>query len=203
MGYDKVFFPFAVAAITPLGCAWVASKFVNISNKWLYSGVIVGTAFLSWKYIVPRILTPMGYPVPFDAESFEAEARCNCTKEQMDEQVKKGLPLFHNKNDPFHDPERSVYSIINEMCAICGNKRDSWRVYHDAESKISPQKFRHKQTGEIATQISLLDMKNWDKMDAESFSADRVNRGLFCRKCNTLRTRFNGFKCKCEDKLGE
>ena len=64
-------------------------------------------------------------------DSHSAESRCNCTKEQMDEQVKKGLPLFHNKNDPFHDPERSVYSIINEMCAICGNKRDSWRVYHD------------------------------------------------------------------------
>jgi hypothetical protein len=45
--------------------------------------------------------------------------------------VKKGLPLFHNKNDPFHDPEISEYSIINEMCAICGRKRDSWRVYHD------------------------------------------------------------------------
>ena len=72
MGHDEVFIPFAVAAITPLGCAWVASRFVSPTNKWIYSGVIVGTAFLSWKYIVPRMLTSMGYPVPFDAESFSA-----------------------------------------------------------------------------------------------------------------------------------
>lgn len=72
MGYDEVFVPFAVAAITPLGCAWVASRFVPPTNKWVYGGVIIGTAFLSWKYIVPRMLTSMGYPVPFDAESFSA-----------------------------------------------------------------------------------------------------------------------------------
>ena len=73
MGYDEVFVPFAVAAITPLGCAWVASRFVPPTNKWVYGGVIIGTAFLSWKYIVPRMLTSMGYPVPFEAESFNAE----------------------------------------------------------------------------------------------------------------------------------
>ena len=73
MGHDEVFIPFAVAAITPLGCAWVASRFVSPTNKWIYSGVIVGTAYLSWKYIVPRMLTSMGYPVPFEAESFGAD----------------------------------------------------------------------------------------------------------------------------------
>jgi hypothetical protein len=73
MGQDEVFIPFAVAAITPLGCAWVASRFVSPTNKWIYSGVIVGTAYLSWKYIVPRMLTSMGYPVPFEAESFGAK----------------------------------------------------------------------------------------------------------------------------------
>ena len=63
MGQDEVFVPFAVAAITPLGCAWVASRFVSPSNKWVYGGVVIGTAYLTWKYIVPRMLTSMGYPV--------------------------------------------------------------------------------------------------------------------------------------------
>lgn len=74
MGHDEVFIPFAVAAITPLGCAWVASRYVSSSNKWVYSGVILGTAFLSWKFIVPRVLNAVGYPVPFEAES-ECEHR--------------------------------------------------------------------------------------------------------------------------------
>ena len=69
MGYDEVFVPFAVAAITPLGCAWVASRFVPPTNKWIYGSVVIGTAFLSWKYIVPRMLNSMGYPVPFEAET--------------------------------------------------------------------------------------------------------------------------------------
>jgi len=69
MGYDEVFIPFAVAAITPLGCAWVASRFVPPTNKWIYGGVVIGTAYFSWKYIVPRMLTSMGYPVPFEAET--------------------------------------------------------------------------------------------------------------------------------------
>ena len=41
--------------------------------------------------------------------------------------------------------------------------------------KSAEQKFRHKKTGEIATQISLLDIKNWEKLDAESFSADTID----------------------------
>ena len=73
MGYDEAFVPFAVAAITPLGCAWVASRFVPPTNKWIYGSVIIGSAYLSWKYIVPRMLTSMGYPVPFEAESFSAD----------------------------------------------------------------------------------------------------------------------------------
>ncbi len=66
---EDVIVPFAVAAITPLGCAWVASRFVPPTNKWIYGSVEIGTAYLSWKYIVPRMLTSMGYPVPFEAES--------------------------------------------------------------------------------------------------------------------------------------
>ena len=48
--------------------------------------------------------------------------------------------------------------------------------------KSAEQKFRHKKTGEIATQISLLDMKNWEKLDAESFSAldYELNRNDCC-----------------------
>ena len=76
MGYDEAFVPFAVAAITPLGCAWVASRFVPPTNKWIYSGVVIGTAFLSWKYIVPRMLTSMGYPVPFEAETWTEDNVC-------------------------------------------------------------------------------------------------------------------------------
>jgi len=40
-----------------------------------------------------------------------------------------------------------------------------------AESS-SEQKFRHKKTGEIATQISLMDIKNWEKLEAESLKRD-------------------------------
>ena len=88
MGHDEVFIPFAVAAITPLGCAWVASRFVPPTNKWVYGGVVIGTAYLSWNYIVPRMLTSMGYPVPFDAESFSAEdcSHSNKIVDNVDEQ---------------------------------------------------------------------------------------------------------------------
>ena len=48
-----------------------------------------------------------------------------------------------------------------------------------AESFEAEQKFRHKTTGEIATQISLLDMKNWEKLDAESFGADSSETFVF------------------------
>ena len=75
---EDVIVPFAVAAITPLGCAWVASRFVPPTNKWIYGSVIIGTAFLSWKYIVPRMLTSMGYPVPFEAESVSAQGSGLC-----------------------------------------------------------------------------------------------------------------------------
>jgi len=62
-----------------------------------------------------------------------------------------------------------------------------------AESS-SEQKFRHKKTGEIATQISLMDIKNWEKLEAESFSAEGEHswwsaneylngRWYICAKC--------------------
>ena len=47
-----------------------------------------------------------------------------------------------------------------------------------AESS-SEQKFRHKKTGEIATQISLMDIKNWEKLGAESFEAPIDDKGYF------------------------
>ena len=49
--------------------------------------------------------------------------------------------------------------------------------------KSAEQKFRHKKTGEIATQISLLDIKNWEKLDAESFSADGKSKSGECYSC--------------------
>ena len=42
----------------------------------------------------------------------------------------------------------------------------------NAESFSAEQKFRHKKTGEIATQISLMDIKNWEKLEAESLKRD-------------------------------
>ena len=136
---EDVIVPFAVAAITPLGCAWVASRFVPPTNKWIYGSVIIGTAFLSWKYIVPRMLTSMGYPVPFEAESFAADSEgcseCLFQDEGHDREYIYGPMIYYYGSGGYrHIPNAN-------FCYTCGAEIEKPQTGWVAESFEGESKF--------------------------------------------------------------
>ena len=147
MGYDEAFVPFAVAAITPLGCAWVASRFVPPTNKWIYGGVVIGTAYLSWKYIVPRMLTSMGYPVPFEAESNSAEKCANCKKLEKKNEIlfEEAYSLFEYDSGAYDDYMKRLHDE-----GVCDGKDEAGfypcfychQIDHPNEDWNAESKFR-------------------------------------------------------------
>jgi hypothetical protein len=78
--------------------------------------------------------------------------------------------------------------IIHIDCPNCEFSEDGWGMSFNEEMKegyraesfnaegrpqgMTSTQFRHKKTGEIATQIPLYDINDWEEMDAESFNAE-------------------------------
>jgi len=127
------------------------------------------------------------------AESFAADARelyGTDPKELLELAKNEGLECVYCEGSSFHDPFATPYSKATGGATIyypcdCGETQvvitdKKW----GAESFAAEQKFRHKKTGEIATQISLMDIKNWEKLEAESFSADNI---ITCEECGTTK----------------
>ena len=121
--------------------------------------------------------------VRLDSESFSAEEEYECSWCGKD--VKKGDKFY------FVDGAWS----IDALCVSCKEEGDDddadWEKLNikggtwDAESfsadgrpqGMTSTQFRHKKTGEIATQIPLYDINDWEEMSAESFGAETKCEG--------------------------
>jgi hypothetical protein len=69
----------------------------------------------------------------------------------------------------------SYATLDVDLCAICSKKEGFRAESFSADGKrpqgMTSTRFRHKETGEIATRIPISEMRLWEKLDAESFNA--------------------------------
>lgn len=182
MGHDEVFIPFAVAAITPLGCAWVASRFVPPTNKWVYGGVVIGTAYLTWKYIVPRMLTSMGYPVPFEAETKYCEEcsyrehdacpmieGCPCCDETIDALEYQAESFGADWDEDGYAEKQAVYLrrlVEGAMRNGCWTNQESMEIVEEASD----------------LGMSIVESDYFRNREAESFSAEGDSGEVYALK---------------------
>ena len=173
--------PFALSVI-------IGNRFLKSyreSNKFVFWGGITASAFAGWT-VSNMIMARYTESELFGAESFNAES---FSADVWFDECSMGTscPTCYGQGSP--------YGCGGDYCGWCGtdwkqpcdaecpaDEIVGWDVFdYGAESfsadgkrpqGVTSTRMRHKETGEIATQIPLSEIRLWEKLDAESFSAD-------------------------------